>query len=145
MSTPGTVKSLKEIAQDNLPKIYVFKCYRNRTVVVGYKKEEAITKLYLALSNQIKNLGNKFSIKKCFGTTLFQRTEMFMVLKGEKNSGIGNQLDIIESPDFLSRERLEKLVENGMIKMEIFGLNNCLNILEADWPSDSDDEKYTTY
>ena len=145
MSIPGTVKSLKEIAQDNLPKAYVFKCYRSRTVVVGYKKEEAITKLYLALSNQIKNLGNKFSNKKCFGTTLFQRTEMFMVLEGEKNIGLSNQLDIIESPDFLSRKRVEKLVENGMIKMKIFGLNDCLNSLEADWASGSNDEKYTTY
>ena len=147
MSNPSPVKSLTELVKDTLEKTYIFQCYRSMTILVARNKKEATEKFYLALTNKMKNMGSKFSLKKCFGTTYFQRTERFMVLDGEKRLNLTSQLDLIESPDFLSKERLEKLIELNIVKVKIMDSGDCYNSLEQDkdYESDSDSEKYTTY
>jgi hypothetical protein len=124
---------------------YIFKCYRNTTCVNAENEEKALTKLYLSLTKKLKDVGRGFSNKKCFGATLYQRTERFMVLDGELNLSVPKQLDIIESPDFLSIERLKILVSKGIIRMKIMEEDECFNHLEPDYPSCSDDEKYTSW
>lgn len=127
------------------PETYVFKCYRATIVVKANNNEEALTKFYLSLSGQIKDLGLGFSLKKCFGTTLYERSERFMVLEGESNLDESQRLNIIGSPDFLSRERLEILLSKGIIKMTILSNEQCFSSLEPEFTSGSSDEKYTSY
>lgn len=124
---------------------YVFQCYRNTTFVNAKNKDTALTKLYLSLTNELKDVGRSFNNKKFFGTTLYQRTERFMVLNGESKLSVPEQLNIIESPDFLSIERLKKLLSKGIIRMKIMEEDESFNYLEPDYPSCSDDEKYKSW
>ena len=124
---------------------YIYKCYRNTTGVIAKNEEEALTKLYLSLSKKLKEVGRGFSNKKCFGATLYQRTERFMVLDGESNLSVTEQLNIIESPNFLSIERLKNLISKGIIRMKIMKEDECFNHLEPDYTSSEHDEKYTSW
>lgn len=140
-----SVNSLKEIVENNLPKAYTFQCNTHSTTVVSYDKEQAISKFYLSLNNELNELGTSFSKRKCFNTTVYQRVDRFMVLEGEDKLGLVKKLDIATRSDFLSRERLKKLVDANIIKMKIIGLNDTLNISRPEYSSDSETEKYTEY
>ena len=114
--------------------------------MIAKNSEEALTKFYLSLSGQIKDLGPGFSLKKCFGTTLYERSDRFMVLEGESDLEMNlSVLNIILRHDFLSRERLEILLSKGIIKMKILSNEECFSSLEPEFTSGSSDEKYTSY
>ena len=93
----------------------------------------------------MKDLGPGFSLKKCFGTTLYERSDRFMVLEGESDLELSQRLEIILRHDFLSRERLQILISKGIIKMKILNSEECFSSLEPEFTSGSSDEKYTSY